>query len=148
MLFTNDVFLKTAIFLLGLCGLFVARHIYKHKNNDKKPLVCPIKFDCHGVVHSDYSKFLGASVDVLGIVYYSFISAAYFFLVVASFNMSLVMMNVLLGISLGAMLFSLYLIGVQVFAIKKGCSWCIVSAIISTLIFGLSLVSYNLINSV
>jgi uncharacterized membrane protein len=40
-----------------------------------------------------------------------------------------------------AFLFSLYLIGVQIFILKKGCSWCIVSALISALIFILAILS-------
>lgn len=143
MVITTDVFAKIGICLLGLCGFLVARHIYKHKNNNKNPLVCPIKFDCATVVHSDYSKIFGIPLEILGMVYYSFIFLVYFILLAFSFVAPSLVIGALVGISFFAFVFSLYLIGVQVFALKKGCSWCIVSAVISVLIFILTLLSYN-----
>lgn len=144
MIFSNDVSLRIAIFILGVCGFAVARHIYKHKNNAEQPLVCPVNFDCHGVVHSDYSKFMGMHVDILGMVYYAFISIAYLLLIFMPSDMPLLMVNGMIGISAFAFLFSLYLIGVQIFALKKGCSWCIVSAIVSVLIFIFTVATYHL----
>lgn len=143
MTFSEDVLLRMAIFVLGLCGFWVARHIYKHKNSEEKPLVCPINFDCHGVVHSDYSKFLGMHVDILGMVYYALISIAYLLFIFMPSQMPILLVNFMIGISAFAFLFSLYLIGVQIFALKKGCSWCIVSAVISVLIFIFTLATYH-----
>ncbi len=137
----NLVLVRTAIFVLGLCGLWVARHIYKSKRANK-PLVCPIRFDCNTVVNSDYSKFFGIPLEVLGMIYYGVVALSYFLLVVMSMSLSVTLSMVLAGISGGAFLFSLYLIGVQVFILKKGCSWCFVSAFISILIFILTLNLY------
>ncbi len=121
------------IIVLGLCGFFVARHIRDHKVK-QKPLVCMVGFDCHTVVHSDYSKFLGIPVEVLGMFYYLIIAVLYvlFALAPVSFGPFEVYMTYISGT---AFLFSLYLIGIQLFVLKKGCSWCIVSSVISALIF-------------
>ncbi len=143
MMFSNDVLIRVMIFALGLCGFLVARHIYKHKSNTEDPLVCPINFDCHAVVHSDYSKFLKMPVDFLGIIYYAFISLAYFFLIFVPNVIPITLVVFLNTLSLVAFLFSIYLISIQIFVLKKGCSWCIVSSIISALILILTLFNHN-----
>ncbi len=129
--------MKIIIFILGLCGFMVARHIFSHKTKNT-PLVCMAGFDCHSVVHSDYSRFFGVPVEVLGMIYYVFISFAYLILIFLP-NLSKVVQNDLVAIaaiiSFLAFLFSVYLICVQIFILKKGCSWCFVSTLISILIF-------------
>lgn len=76
-MYSEDFFVKLAIFALGVCGFLVARHIYKHKKPNQTPLVCPLKFDCDTVVHSDYSKVFGIPVEILGMIYYALLSVAY-----------------------------------------------------------------------
>lgn len=139
MIFSDDVLTRITILILGLCGFAVARHIYHHKNNEEKPLVCPIKFDCHTVVHSDYSRFFGIPVEFLGMAYYGIVSVSYLFFVFMPEVMPEIVVNSLIVISSIAFLFSFYLIAVQIFILKKGCSWCIVSALISALIFMLTM---------
>ena len=143
MIFSDDIFVRVAIFVLGLCGFAVARHIYKHKSNNKNPLVCPIRFDCHTVVHSDYSKFFGIPVEILGMFYYGIVFVSYFFLIFLQEAMPVALVNFTIALSSVAFLFSTYLIGVQIFILKKGCSWCIVSAFISALIFALTVATYH-----
>ena len=143
MQFSGDILAQATIFLLGVCGFLVARHIYKHKNNDKNPLVCPIKFDCHTVTHSDYSKLFGIPVEVLGMIYYALISLAYLFFILTRGAVPVPLVGFVIALSLIAFIFSVYLIGVQIFVLKKGCSWCIVSAIICLLIFALTAMNYD-----
>ena len=143
LLFGQEVIIQIAISLLGFSGFLVARHIYKHKHSEENPLVCPVRFDCATVVHSDYSKFMGMPVEFLGMFYYAFISFFY----LAFLFMPYAMPNFLVGfmalISLVGFLFSIYLIAVQIFILKKGCSWCFVSAFICILIFSLTLFAYD-----
>ena len=108
MTFPENILIKVAIFVLGLCGFMVARHIYKHKKINK-PLVCPIKFDCHAVVHSDYSKFIGLPLEFLGMTYYAFISIVYLFLIFFRGVIPSASIYFLVLISLTAFLFSVYL---------------------------------------
>jgi uncharacterized membrane protein len=128
-----------AILVLALCGFFVARHIRKHKIADI-PLVCMVGFDCHTVVHSDYSKFLRIPVEVLGMVYYALIFLFYLLPAFSMVIMPISFLNFIGLISLLAVVFSVYLIIVQIFVLRKGCSWCFVSAFISILIFVLSVI--------
>ena len=141
MIFTNDILTQIAVFILGLCGLWVAWHIYNHKRKQKL-LVCPIRFDCNTVVNSDYSKFFGIPVEILGMFYYSLVSLFYLFLILFPGVLPAILISFFVGLSSVAFVFSLYLIGVQIFALRKGCSWCFISAFISTLIFILAVLLY------
>lgn len=142
MIFSQEV-TRIIIFLLGIAGFMVAKHIRNHKKTNA-PLVCMVGFDCHAVVHSDYSKFMGAPVEVVGMVYYGFVTLISFFFIFLGNTVPNFMVGISVVISLVAFLFSLYLIGVQLFALKKGCSWCLVSALISILIFILVFSMYDL----
>lgn len=143
MIFSNYILIRIAIFILGLCGFMVAYHIYKHKKN-RIPLICPIGFDCSFVVHSAYSEFMHVPLEIFGMIYYAFLSLFYLYFIFISETVPVVLSGFLLLASLGAFLFSLYLLVVQIFILKKGCSWCVVSALISVLIFILTIISLYL----
>ena len=134
MIFSIDVLVKVLIVFLGMCGFWIAKHIRNHKVNNA-PLVCPIGFDCHAVVHSDYSKILGMTVEFLGMIYYALISLLYFSFIFMPSMMVSDLISFLITTSFFAFVFSIYLLVVQIFILKKGCSWCIVSSIVSALIF-------------
>ena len=142
--FSNDVLVRIAIFVLGLCGFMVAKHIRHHKKTGKL-LVCPIRFDCSTVVNSDYSKFFGIPIEILGMAYYGLVFISYFFFIFLPGLLPNLLVGFMIALSVTAFVFSLYLIFVQIFILRKGCSWCIISALISALIFILTVVTYHLI---
>jgi len=142
MLLSDDILIRIAICVLGGFGFLVASHIYKHKRA-KKPLVCPVGFDCNFVVHSDYSEFMHIPLEIFGMAYYALLSIFYFVSIFIFDIMPIQLESILLLASLGAFVFSMYLLGVQIFVLKKGCSWCIVSAFVSILIFILTALHYD-----
>jgi len=144
MIFSDDVLARMTIFVLAICGFLVSRHIYKHKKVNAKPLVCPVKFDCTTVVHSDYSRLLGIPLEFFGMAYYGLVAVGYLILIFHPETISPYILSAIILTSSLAFLFSLYLIGVQIFVLKKGCSWCIVSAFICLLIFLLIIFNYDL----
>ena len=143
---TEDLFIKIAICILGVAGYLVARHIH-HEKAQARPLVCPIHFDCDSVVHSDYSKIFGVPVEVFGMLYYAFITLSYLTSILLATVWPHTLPNALVGFmaisSMGAFLFSMYLIGVQLLILKKWCSWCLVSAMICILIFTFTALAYD-----
>jgi uncharacterized membrane protein len=143
MTFSEDVLIRIAIFVLGVCGFMVAWTIFKHKKPNQSPLVCPLKFDCQTVVHSDYSKFFGVPVEILGMLYYGFVFVSYFLLIFVSHSLPILFVGFLATLSIIAFLYSLFLIGVQIFVLKKGCFWCFISAFICILIFLLTVSAYD-----
>lgn len=141
-----QIIFRIAICLLGLFGFWVAKQIRKKKRS-KSPFVCPIKFDCSSVVNSDYSKLLGIPLEILGMTYYGLVFLIYLF---SSFNLYFTgvlppneVVVFMIALSSLAFLFSLYLIGVQIFVLKKWCSWCLVSAVVSISIFVLTYLTYD-----
>jgi uncharacterized membrane protein len=121
------------IILLSFFGLFAAYYINSHKSKNKK-LVCPLKADCESVIHSEYSYFLGFRVEHLGIFYYLLILISYSIYIFIDI-VNPIFEFVLFSLSFLAFLFSIYLTLIQVLKIRKFCSWCLMSALCSFLIF-------------
>lgn len=140
---TDEVLVRMVISLLGACGFLVAKHIRYHKKTGQV-LVCPVKFDCNTVVNSDYSRFFGIPVEILGMIYYGLTFFAYLSFVFLSNAIPIILVDFVIIISHVALLFSLYLLFVQFFILRKLCSWCIVSAIISGCIFALTIHIYDI----
>jgi uncharacterized membrane protein len=136
------VLIKGLICVLSFIGFLICRHIH-NKKKSPEPLVCPMKFNCHAVVHSDYSKFMGVPLEIFGMIYYILISISYFCLVFISTPLSLLATTVFVVLSLGAFLFSIYLTLVQLLILKEGCFWCFTSAAISVVIFILTFFIYD-----
>jgi len=143
MILPDDILARGILFLLGLFGVWVAYKVYIHKKK-ARPLVCMIGFDCHTVMHSDYSKFLGIKVEVLGLIYYSLVTIFYFLLLLVQGALPSSAVVAMIVLSTIAFLFSMWLIFVQIFLLRKGCSWCIVSALICTAIFVVTILNYEI----
>ena len=126
------------LIFLAFIGFAIAFYIRHHKKNIKEALVCPLKANCDTVIHSDYSKFLGIPVELLGLIYYGLVAISYgLFVVLPETATSLTIFMIHLA-SVLPFLFSIYLTLVQAFALKNWCTWCLISATISASIFIIS----------
>lgn len=134
----NNLVINLIIYLAFL-GFLVSFYIYNKKHNKKK-LICPIKSSCDKVVHSKYSEIMGVQLEVLGMVYYLLILISYNAIIIFNPHV-LYIFILLLVISLCSVLFSVYLVSLQVFVLKQWCAWCLSSALITLLIFTLSCVN-------
>jgi uncharacterized membrane protein len=109
-----------------------------YKNMKKEALVCPVgdPEDCNVVLESKYSKIFFIKNEVLGFFYYVFI---FLIGILLYFNISnvffLPIKRVLFFVSAAALVFSVFLFYIQTKKIKKYCFYCIISAILSFLIF-------------
>lgn len=122
------------IILAALAGFGIALYI-RTKKSRQQILVCPLHADCEVVVHSEFSTFLGIPLEILGMLYYATVVISYIiFFILPSLARPHIVFS-LLVISLAAFLFSLYLTFIQAFTLRQWCSWCLVSASLSTLIF-------------
>ena len=94
---------------------------------------CPISpwINCLAVTTSKYSEIFGIPLALLGSIYYLFM---FFFL---SRKQKMFNHFLLITSSFGV-LFSIYLIYIQAFAIGLFCLYCLASALISFIIFGLT----------
>ena len=130
--------LVTIIF--GLLGFLLVLFI-RHKKKNKEPMVCPLKADCGAVVNSRFAKIFGVDITLLGMLYYVLIVVTYTVLLLAPALAIAEVSFVLSGITTVAFLFSLYLVGVQAFALKQWCTWCLLSALICVGIFTFSMIA-------
>ena len=135
------------IIAASIGGVGIAGYVYVKKRR-QQTLVCPLHANCETVIQSEYSRFLGIPVELIGIGYYSFMALVYtVFLVMSLSNTSLFpLTNYVFPLSAAAFLFSLYLTFIQVASLRQYCSWCLFSAAISTVIFLASLPLLQLSN--
>jgi uncharacterized membrane protein len=121
-----------ATIILGFIGFWICDKIITMKKKPE-PMVCPVGYECDDVIRGPYSKFFGVSTVHVGRVYYLLLSAFYALYLFLPMSQSLVFAAVL--ISGLALLFSVYLTALQLFVIRKWCSWCLMSALTNLLIF-------------
>jgi uncharacterized membrane protein/thiol-disulfide isomerase/thioredoxin len=118
---------------LALAGLAVASYL-AYVEITHVAAVCGPVGECNVVQTSAYALFLGVPVAVWGLLYYLVVVALWAgqrVLVRRWANLSLLG---LLGLTLFGTLFSIYLTCLELFAIQAICSWCLSSAVISTVL--------------
>ena len=120
--------------LAGLGGVLLSNFI-RRKKTAKEILVCPAGFDCESVIHSKYSKFLGIPVENLGILYYLSVTIGYGVFLFSPERSSDVYSFFMLSLTVAAFLFSVYLTFIQAVVLREWCTLCLLSALLSTLIF-------------
>ena|SRR3989338_524816 len=130
MSFMVNVFLMA----LGWAGFALASYIFLKKWYQES-LVCPLKAHCDPVIHSEFATFVGIPVEILGMFYYGSVAVFYGMLAIVPIVPGSTVSFLAVMFSTTAFLFSLYLTFIQAFAIRQWCSWCLVSAGISTTIF-------------
>ena len=71
-----ETFLNLFLIVMALGGFFLAIFIFTSKRK-AKPIACPMDGHCDVVVRSEFSKFSGIPIEILGILYYATIVLAY-----------------------------------------------------------------------
>ncbi len=104
-------------------------------------LICNFSTGCNQVTSSVYSTVFGLPVALLGLGFY----VTVFVLIIAYFDWRNEWLpKIILGVSTLAFGFSLWFVWVMIFVIKAFCQYCLVSAVLSTAIFGASVIRYRL----
>ncbi len=128
--------------ILALAGIFVALYLLLYKLGMIGALSCAVG-SCETVNSSKWAKFLGLPVAGWGVGYY----VATFALAMVStreeFADSHFVSQILLGVATTGLLFSAWLTYLELFRIHAICQWCVVSAIIVTIIFCVSLADFR-----
>lgn len=127
------------ILIFAAFGGFLLAFYIRHKKSSHEKMICPLDSDCDAVIYSEYSRFFGIPVEILGLLYYGLVAVSYaLFLVIPAFASPLVVFSVL-AFTTTAFLFSLYLTFIQAFALKQWCAWCLMSAGLCAIIFATAL---------
>ena len=130
----SALFANLTIIAAAIAGFYSAHYIRSHKKSGAK-MVCPLDSDCEVVVHSDYSKLIGIPLEYLGMVYYALVFSSYLVQTLAPGTLPILFVQFILGVTVVAFAFSIYLTGVQLFKLKEWCTWCLVSASMCLIIF-------------
>jgi uncharacterized membrane protein len=133
-----DFIWHTVIILAALGGFILAFYI-RHKKQTHEKMVCPIGSDCDAVIYSEYSKFFGIPLEILGLFYYGLVAVGYALFLAFPVLASPLAVFGILTLTTAAFLFSLYLTFIQAFALKQWCTWCLMSAGICAIIFATAL---------
>lgn len=124
--------------LMSLVGVFVSAYLYLYKIGRIGTLACGTG-GCETVQTSEWSRFVGVDVALIGLVGYALLFAVG----LAALRPALVRERwpaaLLAGLACGGVLFTLYLTYLELFVIHAICRWCVGSAaiIVSILILAL-----------
>ena len=127
---------------LALAGIFVALYLLLYKLGMIGALSCAVG-SCEIVNTSKWATFLGLPVAGWGVGFYM----AMFVLAMAStreeYAESRTISAVLLAVATTGVVFSAWLTYLELFEIHAICQWCVVSAIIVTVIFLVTIADYR-----
>jgi len=126
------------IALLALIGLFVAVYLLLYHLGFYGALVCGTG-KCEVVQTSQYARFLGQPVPLWGVLWYAGVLVLAF-LGLGAGDGGRRVVEVLLALAVtGGLLFSIYLTAVELFILHAVCMWCVISAILTLMIFALAM---------
>jgi uncharacterized membrane protein len=125
--------LRKVMVAVAALGIGVATYITIADAGGGAPVCLAGGSGCETVASSPYSHLLGANVAVLGIVGYVLLLAA------ALTPGDLGRMGGF-AVALGGFGFSVYLTYLELFTINAICQWCVTSAALMTVLFGLNAV--------
>lgn len=127
-------YLTYLILALIFIGVYDAGYLtIEHYRNVIPPCsINDIFADCGRVLQSEYAVLFGIPLSLLGLVHYVLLFGISVFVI--RFRKPLTTYWLLLQTTAG-LLFSLYLVYLQLFVIRAICPYCMLSALVSTLIF-------------
>jgi uncharacterized membrane protein len=125
--------LRAIATFVAVIGIGVATYITIADSSGGAPACLAGGGGCETVASSSYSHILGVNVAVFGIV-------AYVLLVAAALLRGDLARMAGFAISLGGFGFSVYLTYLELFKIEAICQWCVSSAVLMTVLFGLNAV--------
>jgi uncharacterized membrane protein len=129
---------RMGIALLSLVGLLISGYLTMYKLGYLGVIQCTIG-GCEKVQSSRYSYFLGQPVSLWGMGAYVALLVVAVLGVQPRFARERWVALALFGISAVGVAFSGYLTYLEAFVIHAWCQWCVISAILITLIFLLSI---------
>ena len=124
--------------LLSLAGLFVSAYLYLYKVGKIGTLACGTG-GCETVQLSQWSRFAGVDVSLLGILGYAVLLVLSLTSLQAGDGRQRWPLKLMVLLAAVGVLFTAYLTYLEIFVIRAICRWCLGSAVIITGIFLVSL---------
>ena len=123
--------------LVALAGMFVALYLTLYKLGYIGTLACSVG-SCETVQMSKWATFLGIPVGVWGVVYYVGVLALSLAGLAPALAERRGVSQILVAMTGVGLLFSLWLTYLELFVIHAICQWCVISAILATALFAIS----------
>lgn len=116
--------------ILGFLNAYYLHHQYKQYISSGKQMFCLIGGKCADVISSKYGQTFGIKNEVIGMTYYVLLVISMLINILIPQIGKDLTFAVLLATIL-ATIFSIYLLFVQTFILKKLCSWCLIAIAIN-----------------
>lgn len=129
---------RMLIAALALIGVFVATYLALYKLGIIGELACSVR-GCETVNSSRWATFMGLPVALWGVAFYLGLFAVAVTGAAPRYEDTTALSQALVVMSGLGVLFSAWLTYLELFVIHAVCMWCVISAIIVTAIFILSL---------
>lgn len=129
---------RMAIAVTAVAGLFVSIYLLLYSLGVYGALMCG-SGGCETVQTSSYARFMGLPVASWGVAWYGLVTLVAMAGVQARFADEKWPDRWLLVLASLGLAFSVYLTGVELFVLHAICQWCLVSAVLTVVIFGLAL---------
>jgi uncharacterized membrane protein len=131
MSFPSEATLRRAIAFVATLGLGVATYIAISEAGGGSPTCLAGGGGCEKVAESSYSELAGINIAILGILGYALILATAF---LANDGARFAGF----AFALGGFGYSIFLTYIEIFHIEAICQWCVASAVLMTILFGLA----------
>src|SRR3954466_10899254 len=118
----------------ALAGVFVALYLTLYKLGYIGTLVCAVG-SCETVQTSKWATFLGLPVGAWGVGYYLVVPALGLICLTPRYAETRRRSEVLFWLTGFGLAFSLWLTYLELFVIHAICQWCVISAILATILF-------------
>ena len=128
-----------AVAVLALCGLLVSAYLLLYKLGVIGSMVCGAAGGCERVQASRYAEFLGLPVAAYGVGWYLVLMILALFGLKESQISRPAATRWLAGLSALGVVFSLYLLSLELFVIHAICRWCSVSGVLILAICAVSI---------
>ena len=128
---------RMLVALVALAGVFVALYLTLYKLGYIGTIACAVG-SCETVQTSKWATFLGLPVGAWGVGYYLVVLTLALMGLSGRFVESARLSETLVALTGFGLLFSLWLTYLELFVIHAICQWCVISAILATILFVLS----------
>ena len=125
---------RMLVALVALAGVFIALYLTLYKLGYIGTLVCAVG-SCEKVQTSKWATFLGVPVGAWGVGYYIAVLAMAIAGLTPILAESRGLSKLMVGVTAIGVLFSLWLTYLELFVIDAICQWCVMSAILATILF-------------
>lgn len=125
--------LLATFLVLSALGVIDAGYLF-YSHRKAKPLICPLDHPCDVVTESRWAAMFGVRNETLGLLFYLAVFAGGLGILLFPAYAPLLAQLLFWG-TLAGLAFSLFLVYLQIYAIRNYCFYCMISAGITLLLF-------------